>query len=73
MLSASFLTCLLLVPGAPQVPAAPATAAAVAAEITKGVTAYNAQDLKYYEELRRSSAPTRSLAGAPALGQYKHR
>jgi ketosteroid isomerase-like protein len=49
MLSAAFLTCLLLVPGAPQVPAAPAAAAAVAAEITKGVTAYNAQDLKYYE------------------------
>jgi ketosteroid isomerase-like protein len=49
MLSAAFLTGLLLVPGAAQVPAPSAAAAAVAAEITKGVTAYNAQDLKYYE------------------------
>ena len=49
MLSAAFLTALLLVPGAAQAPAPSAAAAAVAAEITKGVTAYNAQDLKYYE------------------------
>jgi ketosteroid isomerase-like protein len=49
MLSAAFLTGLLLAPGAAQAPAPPAAAAAVAAEITKGVTAYNAQDLKYYE------------------------
>jgi ketosteroid isomerase-like protein len=49
MLSAAFLTGLLLVHGAVQVSAPPAAAAAVAAEIAKGVTAYNSQDLKYYE------------------------
>ncbi len=49
MLPAAFLTGLLLASGEAQVPAPPAAAAAVAAEIAKGVAAYNAQDLKYYE------------------------
>ena len=49
MLCAAFLTGLFLVPGPVQAPPPSVAAAAVTAEITKGVAAYNAQDLKYYE------------------------
>lgn len=48
MLSAVFVA-LLIVSDAVQAAPPPPAAAAVAAEITKGVAAYNAQDLKYYE------------------------
>ena len=48
MVCAALLSSLLLVPDLAQAPQ-PAAAAAVAAEVAKGVVAYNAQDLEYYE------------------------
>ena len=49
MQCAAFLFGLLLVPGPAQAPQSSAAATAVAAEVAKGVAAYNAQDLRYYE------------------------
>ena len=49
MLCAALLFNLLLVHGPAQAPPPSPAATAVAAEVAKGVVAYNAQDLKYYE------------------------
>ena len=49
MMCAALLSSLLLAHGPLQAPASSAAAAGVAAEVAKGVAAYNAQDLKYYE------------------------
>lgn len=49
MISQVLLSGLLLAPGAAAVPQASAPAASIAAEVEKGVAAYNAQDIKYYE------------------------
>lgn len=48
MLCAALVTGLLLAPAPLQAAAVPANPA-IAAEVAKGVAAYNAQDLKYYE------------------------
>ena len=49
MLCAAVLAGLLVGPVPGQAPQPSSVAGSVAAEVTKGVAAYNAQDLKYYE------------------------